>query len=211
MTARMKDHYDSFGALERLAPRACWRAVPRERPGSDVLIIAPHGGYIEAGTSELAAAIAGEEHNLYCFEGLWPHGSRELHVTSHRFDDPVAVRMATRCAIIVSIHGCRGQSAIHVGGLDRPLVSALTSAFLDADYPSGSEGHPYPAVHPQNICNRSSRGVGVQLEFTSDLRAEIHREPLARIVRNVIRIAPGSDAGPGCLPCHRRARSTRAG
>jgi phage replication-related protein YjqB (UPF0714/DUF867 family) len=180
------DRYESFRALERHAPRDVWRVIPREAPDSEVLIIAPHGGHIEIGTSELASAIAGAEYSLYCFEGLKPYGSRELHVTSHRFDDPVAVRMAERSAIVISIHGCRGHGAIHVGGLDRLLVEALTKAFAEADYPSGSQGHPYPAVHPRNICNRGRRSAGVQLEFTADLRHERHREPLAQIVRRTI-------------------------
>lgn len=181
-----RDRYDSFRALEQHAPRDGWRVVPRELPGSDVLIVAPHGGHIEIGTSELAAAIAGDDHSLYCFEGLRPYGCRELHVTSHRFDDPVALRMAERSSIVVSIHGCRGHAAIHVGGLDRAFARSLTDALAAAHYPSGSEGHPYPAVHPENICNRGRRGVGVQLEFTADLRHQRHREPLARIVRDAI-------------------------
>ena len=58
-----------------------------ERPGSRVLIIAPHGGRIEVGTSELAALIAADEHNLFSFEGLKPRGhNRELHITSRCFE-----------------------------------------------------------------------------------------------------------------------------
>jgi phage replication-related protein YjqB (UPF0714/DUF867 family) len=182
----LADRYDSFATLTRLAPDRSWRVVPREVAGSEVLVIAPHGGGIESGTSELAAAIAGDDHNLYCFEGLKPHGNRELHITSHRFDEPVALQLVARCAIVVSIHGCRGASAIHVGGLDRTLVAALTAAFARAAYPSRSEGHPYPAVHPHNICNRGRRNVGVQLEFTDDLRGEVHRVPIAQIVRQAI-------------------------
>ena len=182
----MIDKYHSFHELARHAPRHWWRVVPREVPESDVLVIAPHGGGIENGTSELAAAIAGEEHNLYCFEGLKAFGNRELHVTSHRFDDPLALRLAARCAIVVSVHGCKGHSAIHVGGLDQTLIGALTAAFVSAQYPATSDGHPYPAIHPRNICNRSRRGCGVQLEFTAEFRGAQHRPGLAQIVRQTI-------------------------
>ena len=182
----MPDRYDSVLALERDAPREWWRIVPREILGSEVLIIAPHGGGIENGTSELAVTIAGEDHNLYCFEGLRTSGNRVLHVTSHRFDEPLALELAARCAIVVSIHGCRGESAIHVGGLDRPLGTSLAAAFAAAGYPARLEGHPFPAVHPQNICNRGRRRAGVQLEFSSDLRGEQHRAPVAQIVRLAI-------------------------
>ncbi len=182
----MLDRYDSVLVLKRDAPREWWRIVPREVAQSEVLIIAPHGGGIENGTSELAAAIAGEAHNLYCFEGLRASGNRLLHVTSHRFDEPLALELAARCAIVISIHGCRGESAIHVGGLDRTLGTALAAAFARTGYPSRLEGHPYPAVHPQNICNRGRRSAGVQLEFTGDLRGELHRGALARIVRRAV-------------------------
>jgi phage replication-related protein YjqB (UPF0714/DUF867 family) len=184
----MIDRYESFQALARDVPEDWWRVVPREMPASEVLVIAPHGGGIEIGTSELAAAIAGDEHNLYCFEGLRLRGNRDLHVTSHRFDEPVALALAARCSIVVSIHGCRGHGAIHVGGLDRPLAANLTAALLGADFPVSAEGHPYPATHPRNICNRGRRGAGVQLEFTAEFRGERHRWQLARLVRQVIAV-----------------------
>lgn len=193
----MIDTYESFQALARHAPNHWWRVVPRAVPTSEVLVIAPHGGGIEIGTSELATAIAGDEHNLYCFEGLRSYGNRDLHVTSHRFDEPVALALAARCSIVVSIHGCQGRAAIHVGGLDRSLAATLTAALLRADFPASADGHPYPAIHPRNICNRSRRGAGVQLEFTADFRNDRHRLPLARIVRDAIashvpRIGTGS-------------------
>ena len=37
---------------------------------ANIVIIAPHGGGIEPGTSELAIAIAGEELSFAVFEGL---------------------------------------------------------------------------------------------------------------------------------------------
>ncbi|WP_261338761.1 poly-gamma-glutamate hydrolase family protein [Rhizobium leguminosarum] len=37
-----------------------------------VAIVAPHRGHIEPHTSEIAAAIAGEDFSLYLFEGLNP-------------------------------------------------------------------------------------------------------------------------------------------
>jgi len=88
--------------------------------------------------------------------------------------------------IVVSVHGCKGHSAIHVGGLDQILVGALTAAFVSAQYPATSEGHPYPAIHPRNICNRSRRGCGVQLEFTAEFRGAQHRPGVAQIVRQTI-------------------------
>jgi phage replication-related protein YjqB (UPF0714/DUF867 family) len=58
-----------------------------DRLGSDVCIIAPHGGKIEKWTSEIATALAGDDYNLYLFEGLKRAKNRDLHITSSRFDE----------------------------------------------------------------------------------------------------------------------------
>lgn len=187
MADRYEDRYESFTELERRAPEDSWRIVAEPRD-PEVLVIAPHGGAIEIGTSELAAGIAGDEHSLYCFEGLQPLAFRELHVTSHRFDEPLAVSLAGRAGIVVGVHGCRGECAIYVGGLDFSLVSLLTRSLCDAGFPARAQGHRFPALHPQNICNRSRRGAGAQLELTLDLRRSERRSGIARTVSDAIAI-----------------------
>jgi phage replication-related protein YjqB (UPF0714/DUF867 family) len=182
----MNDRYDSFSALAREAPRDSWRRVCREVPASNTLILAPHGGDIEAGTSELAASVAGDDHNLYCFEGLDTRYFRDLHVTSHRFDDPVALGLAARAEILVAIHGCKGERSIYVGGRDAELVALLTARLLEAGFPARSDNHAFPATNPDNICNRGSRGVGAQLEFTRELRGAQTREAIAQSIRSAI-------------------------
>jgi phage replication-related protein YjqB (UPF0714/DUF867 family) len=153
---------------------------------SNTLILAPHGGDIEAGTSELAASVAGDDHNLYCFEGLGTRCFRDLHVTSHRFDDPVALGLAARAEILVAIHGCRGDRSIYVGGLDGALIALITARLLEAGFPARADNHAFPAINPDNICNRGSRGVGAQLEFTRDLRDAEPRDAIAQSIRSAI-------------------------
>jgi phage replication-related protein YjqB (UPF0714/DUF867 family) len=182
----MNDRYDSFSSLAREAPRDSWRRVCRDVPTSNTLIIAPHGGDIEVGTSELASSVAGDDHNLYCFEGLKTRRFRDLHVTSHRFDDPVALDFAARAAIVVAIHGCKGDRSIYVGGRDAELVALLTARLVEAGFPAQSDHHDFPAIHPDNICNRGSRGTGVQLELTRDLRGAETRPAIAQAIRSAI-------------------------
>ena len=43
--------------------------------GSLVAIIAPHGGKIEPGTSEIVRSIAAEDYNFCAFEGIKPAGN----------------------------------------------------------------------------------------------------------------------------------------
>lgn len=182
----MTDRYESFTALARDAPDRTWRVVHRDVARSEVFIIAPHGGGIEPGTSELAATIAAEEYSFYCFEGLNKSVNGDLHVTSHRFDDPLALSLAARSAIVVGIHGCKGANAILLGGLDARLVDHLMEALVAAGFPARSQGHGFPAVHPQNICNRGSRGAGAQLELTVEFRSTALRAPVSGAVRQAI-------------------------
>ena len=65
-------------------------------------MVAPHGGLIEVGTSEIAHIIAGSEYSLFSFEGLKPYGAnRDLHITSHQFDHPDCLAMAARSESII--------------------------------------------------------------------------------------------------------------
>jgi phage replication-related protein YjqB (UPF0714/DUF867 family) len=183
----MNDRYDSFSSLAREAPRDSWRRICREVTTSNTLIVAPHGGDIELGTSELASSVAGDDHNLYCFEGLNTSCFSQLHVTSHRFDDPVALDLAARAAIVLAIHGCKGDRAIYIGGRDLELIELLNAGLAEAGFPARCGDHPFPAVNPDNICNRGNRGVGAQLELTRDLRGAETREAIAQSIRSAIR------------------------
>jgi phage replication-related protein YjqB (UPF0714/DUF867 family) len=142
-----------------------------ERHISHIAIVAPHGGGIEPGTSEVARALAGREFALYCFEGVRPSGNDELHITSHRFDEPTCIQLVGHAQTVVAIHGCAGQrEAVYVGGLDRGLqahlIAALRRAGFDAQAGDGDQAGRYV----RNICNRGRSGRGVQLEVSRGLR-----------------------------------------
>jgi phage replication-related protein YjqB (UPF0714/DUF867 family) len=155
---------------------------------SDVIIIAPHGGLIEVGTSEIAALIAGEDYRLFSFEGLKPRGSnRDLHITSHRFDHPECVALTARATVVLSVHGCLGATRIHIGGLDTQLADGLAQSLRAAGFPIEPASERYPGRHPLNICNRGLRAKGAQLEITYDLRAAADsRAAIARAARGAM-------------------------
>ena len=56
--------------------------------------MAPHGGGIEPGTTEIAEAVAGHEHTFYSFSGVKARGNSVLHITSSRFDEPEGIAIA---------------------------------------------------------------------------------------------------------------------
>jgi phage replication-related protein YjqB (UPF0714/DUF867 family) len=188
MLADMADKYASFAELASFeASGTDYRIHAVARPDSPVIVIAPHGGSIEVGTSELAGLIAGDDHSFFAFEGLKPYGgNRDLHITSHRFDHPQCLEWVGRCAVTLAVHGCIGEARIYVGGLDDELTALLTGHLSAAGFDTSADGHRYPGRNPLNICYRGARGRGAQIEVTKDLRDVPARTRIAGIVRHAL-------------------------
>jgi phage replication-related protein YjqB (UPF0714/DUF867 family) len=175
------------------------RVSVRRRPGSSVAILAPHGGGIEIGTSEVARAVAGDDFSLYLFEGLRGSGNyAELHLTSHRFDEPRCLELLAHSDYVVAIHGCKGEGRkvlqgrkVLLGGLDAELKARVAVALTTIDVDVRTTDHEYPAREPANICNRGRRGVGVQIELTSAIRLKGSFEPLTRTIRSALPLDAG--------------------
>ncbi|WP_350340062.1 poly-gamma-glutamate hydrolase family protein [Halomonas sp. A3H3] len=137
--------------------------------GSPITIMAIHGGKIEPGTSSLAKRIAGDTFNYYSFSGHKRRHNWDLHITSTAFDEPAALALASRSAVVVTIHGCMGRDAIAYTGGDNVELRQLLEAELNR---AGIKSQPHPVVHGRgnhNICNQSQQG-GLQLELTPRLR-----------------------------------------
>lgn len=160
----------------------------QRQPASPIAVIAPHGGGIEDGTSEIARAIARDDFNLYLFEGLRPSRNyAALHLTSHLFDEPECLDLLSGCHYVLAVHGCDGdEHRALLGGLDTDLRDEVAAALGDVRILAESEGHRFPAVHPANICNRGLRRRGVQLELTHPMRRQPHVTRLASAVRSVL-------------------------
>ena len=168
--ARNYRSYDDLARAQRLG--VDYTITVRPRPESAAAILAPHGGGIEDGTSEIATAIAGADHSLYLLEGCRPsYNYRTLHLTSHCFDEPQCLALITRCTQVVTVHGCDGEDpVVLIGGLDTELASGIAAELARAGLAVATGGHRFPATHPDNVCNRGRSGRGVQLEFPHRLR-----------------------------------------
>ena len=120
----MADTYRNFDDLRKHEGRFfqnSYKIVAKDRK-SKITCIAIHGGNIEPGTSELAEELAGNEFNLYKFEGLKEKNNSVLHITSSNFDEPKADKLVKNAQKVISIHGAKGDEPItYIGGLDEKL------------------------------------------------------------------------------------------
>jgi phage replication-related protein YjqB (UPF0714/DUF867 family) len=141
---------------------------------AEFAIVAPHGGGIEPGTSEIADAIAGEEFSLYDLEALKSSGNHDLHITATRFDEPMCLTVIGRSKIVVTIHGEHSEAdgeGVFVGGLNHILGTSLGAALKDAGF--DIRKHPDPklqGLEPKNLCNCGTSTKGVQFELSRSVR-----------------------------------------
>jgi len=156
-------------------------------------IIAPHGGGIEFGTSELCLAIAGYHpatlavrpgtgvtYDYWMFEGLRADNNSVLHVTSTNCDDGVAVSLCAGALNALALHGFSASRAglpedaqvVLVGGrnaaLKQHLLEELAAAELNAI--DAVDHHDLNGNEVENIVNRTLLGMGGHLELTGPLR-----------------------------------------
>ena len=169
----MADRYRNFADLAAHEKEDLdFRIRSDERHGR-AAVIAPHGGGIEPGTSELAEAIAGDDLSFYSFDGLKKRGNGVLHITSSRFDEPHALALVAASPAVVVLHGeleCPDQVAF-LGGLDKELGKRIQTGLEVAGFVVRIHGNPnLQGVDKTNICNRGRGGQGVQLELSQPLR-----------------------------------------
>lgn len=175
----MADTYPDFETLSNHErPGIDFRILVR-RARSKFAIVAPHGGGIEPGTSEIADDLAALEWSYYAFEGMKASGNSDLHITSTRFDEPMCLTLAGQSTVVVTIHGEHSDAdgdGVFIGGLDAKLGRRLGVALRAKGFAVGR--HPDPrlqGLEPNNVCNRGASGEGVQLELSRTVRREMFR------------------------------------
>jgi len=163
--------YKNFAELSQSEREGLsYRRTTAKQP-SGFVVIAPHGGGIEPGTSEIARAISGSVFSYYTFEGLKQAGNEFLHITSALFDEPQCLQLVHDSEIVIAIHGCSGsEQVVYAGGLHGGLKTRLIDALLETGFDARLAGDPYAGNQSQNICNRGRSGLGAQLEISQALR-----------------------------------------
>jgi phage replication-related protein YjqB (UPF0714/DUF867 family) len=155
-------------------------------------ILAPHGGGIERGTSELCLAIAGYHpanlpqtppagvtYDYWMFEGVREDENGPLHVPSIGCDDQMAVSLCAGALNALSLHGFRPEpsladdaQAVIAGGKDDALRELLVDSLGTAGLKviDAAEHAELDGNDARNIVNRTRRGEGAQLELSTPLR-----------------------------------------
>jgi phage replication-related protein YjqB (UPF0714/DUF867 family) len=145
---------------------------------SRCLLVAPHGGGIEPGTSELLRAVA-ELGNWawYEFAGfLRNNNHQELHIASTRFDEPILLGLLPKANFIVTLHGSQalGEPVAHIGGTWDQGRAGITAGINSSTARHGIQAIDAPAhlkgADPANITNRGRLGHGIQIELSRSAR-----------------------------------------
>ena len=185
------DTYSSFADLAKHAEEGRdFEVRIQERLGTTV-IIAPHGGGIEPGTSEIAEAIAGNDLSLYLFEGIRDENNRELHITSTRFDEPRCADLVADSPRAIAIHGeeCPDET-VFLGGRDQALLNRVRDSLAAAGFHVAKDSKPeLHGLAEANICNRVQSKRGLQVELSNGLRSAFFSS-LARAGRKTRSPAP---------------------
>ena len=186
----MSDVYKNFQDLARNEKEGIDYSISFVGRGYKLIVVAPHAGVIEVGTSEISALIAGDDLSLYRFEShkIVDENYVSLHITSHIFDEPTCINAVKAHDTVVTIHGCNdAEEIVFLGGLDTRLIDTIAASIRSIGAEVRTVGHRFPGKHHNNICNRGQSGMGVQIELSEPLRRPENRFPIADSIRTSLR------------------------
>ena len=170
----MADTYRCFADLAQHEQSGVDYDVRVRRARTAFAIVAPHGGGIEPGTSEIADGIAADRFSFYTFDGLKSKGNNVLHITSTRFDEPMCLTLLGVSDVVVTLHGEHSEEdgeGVFLGGLDEDLGGRIGKALTKEGFDVRVHENPnLQGREVKNICNRGASGRGVQLELSKAVR-----------------------------------------
>lgn len=166
----MPDLYANYAALAAAKVEGVdYTRTATVRNGSIWSSIAIHGGGIEAGSGEMAAAVADKLMSLYVFAGIMATGNTDLHITSTNFDEPLGVALVAQSRKTLSFHGFAGTAGVKetaIGGRDTATIALLSSRLTAAGFTVINTPSEIAGDDPSNICNENLNRAGVQLEMS---------------------------------------------
>ncbi|OLF31276.1 poly-gamma-glutamate hydrolase family protein [Staphylococcus sp. 47.1] len=175
---RKQDYYKSMTELYKDTTEGIdWKKDTRN-VGKSVLIVAPHGGNIEQGTSELTKLVANNgDFDYFSFEAIRPFNNTQLHVTSTNYDDATLHEMIQDRTATISIHGAQGEEQlVYLGGYQSPLRDAIQSQLELKGFVVKIPPEYLGGLSNANFINKVEESTGVQLELTTALRKAFFKD-----------------------------------
>jgi len=149
---------------------------------STVAVVAPRAGRIAPLTGELARAIAGRSHRLYCrvadgaAGACAERGRREAVRAVVNLDEPIlrTVLAGTRTVVAIADSASDEDAMTVIRGSNRDLVVRLWTALTEVGFAAMMVPACEADRDPDALFNRSSEG-GVELTLTRRLRKDLQR------------------------------------
>jgi len=169
------DTYKDFDSLSAVEKEGLDFQIRFNKIKSSIAIIAPHGGSIEPGTSEIAKSIAGDDFACYSFEGIKRKGNKKyLHITSTNFDEPKGVEICSSSHMVLAVHGAReNDHFVYVGGRNEDIKNRIIEKLKHDGFNAKEDSTDHSGRDPKNICNTCQSTQGLQLEISEGLRKEM--------------------------------------
>jgi phage replication-related protein YjqB (UPF0714/DUF867 family) len=157
-----------------------------------ILIFSPHGGGIEKGVSEIVRELSKVgDYNSYLFEGKKKEGNKDLHITSHHFNEKMLFKLLEIHETALSIHGMKIKDKsidIIIGGLNKTLgelikknLNGFSTCINENELPSQLNLF---ARRKDNVTNLCQIKQGVQLEISEELRRKFFERLSPQKFRN---------------------------
>ncbi|MGX0222427.1 phage replication-related protein YjqB (UPF0714/DUF867 family) [Staphylococcus haemolyticus] len=166
----MSDLYSSM--IELQGKENDW-SIEMNTNKSNILSFAPHGGGIEAGSSELALLISQKlDCNYFTFKGKLPSDNVKLHVTSTHYDNPELLNLMRNVDYSISVHGYADNEYARtlIGGSNEELKEIIKCHLRSRGFDVQDAPTHLAGTKLNNITNKTKTGLGVQLELSTKQR-----------------------------------------
>lgn len=179
--------FPNFSALKN-ARRDSYK-IEKKVHDKRFLIFTPHGGGIEPGTTEICKWFSRASFSYYSFTAIGDN-CKELHITSHNFDEPELLKLLQGHLYAVSFHGMTDRKKrdynadVFLGGLHVELRNRLKKKLIEKGFNVATADEfrrsRLAALSPNNVTNRCSNKRGIQIEISESLRRRFFTGDLKR-------------------------------
>lgn len=165
--AEAADYYSSMTQLKSQTQQGVDWQIKTRQGNNHTAVVAPHGGGIEPGTSQIADQIARKNNaSYYTFEGLRPTNNQQLHVTSAHYNEPTAQAMVNQSQRTVTVHETsQTGSDVYIGGRDTTLRNNISQSLTQRGFSVAQATGNIGGQNLNNLTNQNQQQAGVQIEL----------------------------------------------